>query len=577
MLGCGYSLPYDMKKVVLLAINAKYVHSALPVWLLAGGVLKFARLPYDVEIVEATVQQSIFDIAAKVTAHGADVVGISTYIWNACKLLGLLKILREWLPRAVFVLGGPEASHNAEYWLNNGADHVVCGEGERSFPVLLDSLDSSGASQLVAGKQTTQGLARMESVQPEQAQPEPAKPVQAQPDPTPIDPYTDAYFEALGDRIAYLETSRGCTFQCAFCLSGGTGVKFFPLETAKERIYKLSQSGVRTIKLVDRTFNCDAGRAYDLFEYIIRLDTPCRFHFEVAPDLFDERTLKLLASAPPGRIQLEAGLQSFFEPALKASFRHTKPEIAKSNIRALVSNQNIHIHIDLIAGLPYETLPVFMDSFDIAYALGAHTLQLGFLKLLHGSALRARAEALGIRYSAAPPYEITDSAWLSVEDIKALKLTENALKHTYNKMRFLSAIEYVLSASGIRPFLLYHALGTDAPNHGTHLDRYAVQVHDCFSKLPGVDEGELRERMICDWLGMVKGKNMPQVMKTPDRRRGDVADVARKLLGHTICRDELAFLPSGGFAVADSGTRDAVTGLYKVLLSDMNMSHVSPV
>ena len=526
-----------MSKVVLLAINAKYVHSSLAVWVLAEGVSQYSSQQHDVCVVEATINQANCDIADQVASHQPDVVGVSTYIWNAGKLPALLKLLRDRLPEAVFVLGGPEASHNAGYWLTQGADHVIKGEGERTLAEFLDNPPSLRHCGL--------------DPQP----PEPPHPAHN----------IEAYISALQGRIAYLEASRGCPFKCAFCLSAGSGVRFFPIETAKEHLDKLSQAGVKTIKLVDRTFNCDAGRAYELFEYVINLDTASRFHFEVAADLFDKRTTSLLSTAPPGRIQLEAGLQSFFEPALKASSRQTNLEKAEQNIRALLREGNIHIHIDLIAGLPYETLPDFINSFDRAYSLGAHTLQLGFLKLLHGSALRAQAKPLGIEYSEKPPYEIKRSPWLSTEDIQVLKQAENALQHTHNKCRFLSALEYALSVSAMRPFDLFNRLGAAAPNRGTDLPKYAAQLYRELENLPGVNTEQLHDHMVCDWLGMVKGKNMPVFLKNPDAKRASAIETAKKHLGHEVRRDEAAILRSGQTAYADSETRNPVTGLYKVM------------
>ena len=343
------------------------------------------------------------------------------------------------------------------------------------------------------------------------------------------------------------------------------------MDTVKEQLYRLSQSGAHTIKFVDRTFNCNVGRAFELFEYIIGLDTPCSFHFEVAADLFDARTLSLLSDAPPARIQLEAGLQSFFEPALNAVSRQSDLIKAEQNIRKLLHGRNIHVHVDLIAGLPFETLSGFQGSFDRAYSLGAHTLQLGFLKLLHGSALRCEAESLGIIYDKDPPYQIRSSPWLGVEDMEVLKQTENALQHTHNKCRFLSALEYVLSASGMRPFMLFHKLGASAPNHGTDLTAYAASIYELCTQLPGVDRSVLRDHMIYDWLCMVKGKNMPGFMKEAGGRSGsrraafshqNVPKTAKMRLGREISRNEAAVLGSGMGVFVDSNSRDPVTRLY---------------
>jgi len=546
-----------MARVVLLAINAKYVHSSLAVWLIAAGIARYAATPHEVSIVEATIEQPCENIADKVLAHRPDIVGVSTYIWNAGKLPELLMRMREKLPEAVFALGGPEASNNAEHWLANGANHVLQGEGEYTFPAFLNE---------VMQRDTTRGFPPAVPLTDSPTVPVGNKPSCGV---EPIDPYTDEYFIALGGRIAYLETSRGCPFDCAFCLSAGSGARPFPMEFAKRQISRLSQTWAastcpRTIKLVDRTFNCNAARAYELFEYVIGLDTLCRFHFEVAADLFDERTVALLGEAPPGRIQLEAGLQSYSGQALEATSRRTDIGKAERNIRALLKPGNIHIHVDLIAGLPFEDMPGFIDGFDRAYSLGAHTLQLGFLKLLHGSALRRKADALGIRYSETPPYQIQSSKWLSGEDIQTLQLAENALQHTCNKRRFLLTLEYTLSASRLRPFALYHGLGSEATNHGLDLADYAEKIYEYCKKQQGVDEKALREHMTIDWLGMVKGKNMPSFLRNTDARHRKAVEATQKRLGRKIRREEAAILPSGKGIFVDSEDCDPVTGLYKL-------------
>ncbi|MCL2226220.1 MAG: B12-binding domain-containing radical SAM protein [Oscillospiraceae bacterium] len=524
-----------MNKIVLLAINAKYVHSSLSVWVIAAGIAKYAKMPHEVEIIEATIHQSNSEIAGLVAAHAPDVIGISAYIWNATKLPETLKLLRNLLPEATIVLGGPEASHNKYYWLKHGADRILSGEGEHEFPAFLNKAD-----------------------------------LQENRPPVCVNPYTEAYLEALDGRLAYIETSRGCPFKCTFCLSAGSAVHYFPIDTVKEQLSKLAQSGARTVKLVDRTFNCNASRAYELFEYIIGLDTKNCFHFEVAADLFDARSLALLQTAPPGRIQLEAGLQSFFEPALRASTRLMDLDRAERNILALLSCGNIHIHVDLIAGLPYETLGDFKDSFDRTYSLRAHTLQLGFLKLLHGSALRKQAPQLGIDFMREAPYEITSSPWLTPDDILTLKATENAIQHTCNKSRFLTTLEYVLATSGLRPFALFKTIGSAAPNHGTDLTAYAEQLLECFAKLPGIDETILIDHMVYDWLCMVKGQNMPKRLKNFGNQRDSTAiEFAEKRLGRKIRRDEAAVLSTGAYLYVDSEDRSRVTSLYKVHVANL--------
>ena len=527
-----------MKKIVLLAISAKYVHSSLSVWVIAEGIAKFSRISHDVRVVEATINQPLNIISDIVFENNPDVIGISSYIWNAGILPDLLLSLKERLPEAILVLGGPEASNNDSYWLEHGADFVLQGEGEYVFPRWLDSY--------VTGEICTDILTGINN--------------------EPVDPYSKEYFSTLNGRLSYIEASRGCPFKCAFCLSAGSDVRFFPLDTIKNQIFKLSQADTKTIKFIDRTFNCNAKRANDLFEFVTGLETSCCFHFEVAADLFDEQMLSILETAPPGRIQLEIGLQSFFGPALNASSRKVDVIKAEQNIRALTKMRNIHIHVDLIAGLPYETLPDFIETFDRAYALNAHNLQLGFLKLLHGSDLRRQAVTLEIEYNQFPPYEITSSPWLSSDDLRVLKNVDNALVHTVNKGRFISAIYYVMTVTGKSPFSLMHLLGTAVPNHGIQLEDYIVRVFDFFIKLPNVDKNDLVDCMLYDWLGMVKGKNLPEIFKRESQNRSLVAEEAKRLLGRTLRREEYAILNSGTGIFVDSNDRDPVTGLYKVYL-----------
>jgi len=545
-----------MAKVVLLAINAKYVHSSLSVWLIAEGVSHFSRFPHEVSVIEATINQKVNEIVNSVSEQNPEIIGISTYIWNAGMLPEVIARLREQLPGTVIVLGGPEASNNIEYWLKNGVDYVLVGEGEYIFPQFLDAFAEKrqGDGSSVSVAEDNSSLNKKKTEEPSLC--------------LPINPYSNTYFKTLNGRLSYIETSRGCPFECSFCLSAGSSVKYFTLDIVKEQILKLSQANTKTIKFVDRTFNCNAIRAFEIFEYVINLNTDCKFHFEVAADLFNERTLLLLETAPVGRIQFEIGLQSFHEPALNAVSRQIDISKAGRNIRFLLKAHNIHIHIDLIAGLPYETLADLQNSFNRAYKLNTHTLQLGFLKLLHGSELRKQADSLGIQYLNEPPYEIMSSSWLSTDDLLVLKQVENALQNTRNKNRFLSTLHYVLSATGKTPFSLMHSLGASVPNHGTQLEEYIVQIYEFFKGLPGVDDNDLKDCMIYDWLGMVKGKNTPAFLKTDYKQRKKIAETAEKIFERKIRREEFSVLHSGNGIFVDRNDCDLVTGLYNVYICE---------
>jgi len=516
--------------ITLLAINSKYVHSSLAVWQLASGLRMHCRQPHDVNVIEATINQDCAQIVARIIAQQPDVLGISTYIWNAGMLPQLLVLLRAQLPSLTIVLGGPEPSHNKEHWLANGADYVITGAGEQPFAALIDSLagDTNNST------------------------------------PLPVDPYSEDYFRTLGGRIAYIETSRGCPFCCTYCLSGESKLEFLSLDMVKAQITKLAFSGTRTIKFVDRTFNANAQRAYNIWAHVLSLDSDCCFHFEVAADLFNETSLQLLSRAAPGRIQLEIGLQSFHQPTLAAVQRSTNLELAEENIRCILAHGNIHVHVDLIAGLPHESLAAFAQSYNRAYALGAHKLQLGFLKLLHGSKLRSQAQTLGLVYQQEPPYEIISSPWMSENDLQWLNIAENALQHTYNQGRFLSALDYVLSASQLAPLDLFHGMGSAVLHQATPLAEYTMQLYAYFGTLPHVDKKALRDHLRCDLLRTTRGQCMPAFLQCDGKARKQVMQRASEMLARPISAKETAVLEDGRGVYIDSTQRNPVTGLYPI-------------
>ncbi|MCL2445428.1 MAG: B12-binding domain-containing radical SAM protein [Oscillospiraceae bacterium] len=524
--------------ITLLAINTKYVHSSLAVWAVASGIAVHAQQAHAVSVIEATINQDYAEIAQRVIAQQPDVLGISAYIWNAHMLPQLIAQLRRHLPNLIIVLGGPEVACNEQHWQNQGADHVIQGPGEQQFAALLDTLEQENSATCRGGNFAARSPQKYTG------------------------PYSDAYFSALAGRIAYIETSRGCPFRCSYCLSGNQKLEFVPLALAKEQITKLTQSGTRTIKFVDRTFNANTQRACDIWTHVLSLNSNCCFHFEVAADLFDEQSLALLAAAAPARIQLEIGLQSFHSPTLSAVQRKTNLEQAEKNIRRLVAADNIHVHVDLIAGLPQETLATFEQGFNRAYALGAHKLQLGFLKLLHGSELRDQAQELGLVYAKEPPYEIVRSPWMSESDLAWLKTAENALQHTYNQSRFLRTLRYVLAVSQLSPLQLFHGMGSAAPHHATALEHYATQLYAYFRALPNVEDEPLRDHMLCDMLSMTKGQSMPAFLKCYDKKRKQVLHHANAALARNICACEVAVLSDGRGVYVDSRKQNPITGLY---------------
>lgn len=481
---------------VLCALSAKYVHATLAPWCLAAGVQEYtARTACDegapalrAIVVEGTVNEPQDGVLARILSCAPQAVGLSCYLWNLEKTLALAQGIKQAAPDTVVFLGGPEVSYNAADTLRENAvvDCILSGEGEQSVPALLACLARGDSPDTYV--HAIPGLCTRAAVS------EPCVLTG-----TPPSPYTPAYLQALSGRIAYLETSRGCPFSCAFCLSGRCGApRWFALEGEHgvfATLRKLANSGTQTVKLIDRTFNANPAHANAILSFILKHyggDIPACvcFHFEIAADILREDTLALLAQMPAGAVQLEIGMQSFCEETLAAVRRKTDTARLQSTIRRLIAMGNMHVHIDLIAGLPLEDLHTFAQSFNTGYALGAQMLQLGFLKLLHGAAMREEPEAFPCEYSPRPPYEILRTPWLSEADLALLRLCEDALERVYNSGRFLETAAFALRETGLDAFSFYCALGKAARTEGlaTHhvpLDDYTAFLQRAIFRLLG--------------------------------------------------------------------------------------------
>lgn len=501
-------------KAVLFALNAKYIHSSLAPWCLLAGVE--AARPEDVFAVvrEGTINEPEQDVLDRILAEAPDAVLFSCYLWNIRETLRLAAAVKAARPGVCVVLGGPEVSYNAREVLaeNPQVNYILSGEGERSVPALLAALAAGRDS--VREKPSVPGLCARGFFSAPCVE-----------DSAPPSPYTPTYLENLRGRIAYLETSRGCPYSCAFCLSGRCGKpRYFPLERAKRDILTLARSGARTIKFIDRTFNASPAHANAILAFILEhygRDIPAGvcFHFELAGDILREDTFALLKQAPPGAFQLEIGMQSFCEKTLAAVRRKTDTAVLQKNIRRLTAMGNMHVHIDLIAGLPHEDLRMFGKSFDTGYALGAQMLQLGFLKLLHGAAMREEPEEFPCEFSPKPPYEIRRTPWLSPQDLDVLRAAEDALERCCNSGRFLETVAYAMAASGLSPFDFYCRLGAAGARRGTAnipLDDYTAFLYEWCAALPGAEEACLRDALVRDRLATNATGHLPRCLHVAD-------------------------------------------------------------
>ena len=508
--------------VTLCALSSQYLHVTPAPYALLAGVRTFCTQSVDCQVVQGTVNEPVEAVADRIAATSPRLVGLSCYIWNISRVKELLPLLRQRLPDAYILLGGPEVtSHSAARLAELPDAHgILCGEGEWAFAAFCDAL---------AAEQPLENIASLTCRLSDGSIREGTPCVSMQDPPSLCIP---EYLSAARDRIAYLETGRGCPYRCAFCLSGQCGTaRWFDVERAKQDLLALAAARPRVLKLVDRTFNAHRNRAEDLLRFILQeqgkgIPSGLCIHFEVAADLLSDEMIALLRQMPAGAVQLEVGLQSFSEVTLAAVRRRTDLNTVVRRVQQVLELGNVHLHLDLIAGLPYEDLETFTAGFHRAFALRPHMLQLGFLKLLPGAAMREEPEAYPCRFRAEAPYEVIDTPWISAADLARLHRAETALDKLYNSGRFRNTVEYVLQASGLTPMELFEAVGNAAAGQGSlSLEAYTALVQETLAALPGIDAACLRDALVQDTLATCGEGRLPACLQYPDPqlRRAKIA------------------------------------------------------
>ena len=507
-------------RTVLTTLNARYVHAATAPFCLLSGLRTYLSPSVDAAVIEGTVNEPTEAVADRILAASPDIVSLSVYIWNRRESAALISRLRTAAPSLYILVGGPEAEHDADAFLAEcPADAVLCGEGERAIAevcrALFEGRDPSHLPGMVT--KTQGGTLRI-----------PPSP----PEPIPPSAVIPEYLAAARGRFAYLETSRGCPFSCAFCLSGrqSHSLRFYPVDRARAELLALANAGVRTVKLVDRTFNADAARARLLWRFLIEaygkeIPEGISFHFEVAGDLLTDEDIALLATAPTGLIRLEIGIQSFRDDTLVAISRRPNAARVADAVGRLSALGNIEVHIDLIAGLPHEDLASFAVGFDRAMALRPAMLQLGFLKLLHGTALADRTDILR---DGKPPYEVIATDTMRREDLALLRATADAADRLYNSHRFQRTLDYLFSDCGLSPFAIFSDFGSRVSGAGRSLDEYTDAFLGYAMALQGVDARRLRDLALCDRLASCHDHALPKTLYVPDERLAKVKKTIQK-------------------------------------------------
>ena len=425
-------------------MNAKYIHSNPAVYsLYSYSAEKYADM---MEIAEYTINQKKDEILAGIYESKPDAVGFSCYIWNRSIIGELLEDLPKVLPDTDIWLGGPEVSYRAPEMLRQypKVKGVMVGEGEITFFEILEQYhkqeepDFSGVAGLYlkSGFTLPREIMDMSSL-----------------------PFLYLNTEMFSNRIIYYESSRGCPYRCSYCLSAiDKTVRFRDISLVKKELDFFLKAGVTQVKFVDRTFNCNHEHAMEIWRYIYEHDNGItNFHFEISADILKDDEIELLHKMRPGQVQLEIGVQSFNEETLRAINRRMDKDRLIQVVSEIRKNRNIHQHLDLIAGLPYEDYESFGRSFDRVYSMEPDQLQLGFLKVLNGAPISGQTEEFGISYTEQPPYEVLSTRWLSYGDVIRLKKIEEMVELYYNSNQFVNTLQYMKNVFA-SPFRMFEEL-----------------------------------------------------------------------------------------------------------------------
>lgn len=479
-------------KILLAACNAKYIHSNLAVYELQAYASDYAD---HIVLKEYTINQQKDDIMRDIYLEHPDVVCVSCYIWNISFVKELMADLIKILPGADFWAGGPEVSYDAEKFLTENSEFkgVMVGEGEETFKELAgyyveknpqNLKDMTGICYRDGDRIIHNGWRQIMDLS--------------------SIPFIYKDLSEFKNRIIYYESSRGCPFSCSYCLSSiDKKLRFRDTETVKKELQFFIDNKVPQVKFVDRTFNCKHDHAMAIWKYINEHDNGVtNFHFEISADLLREEELQEMSTMRPGLIQLEIGVQSTNPDTIKAIHRTMDFEKLKGIVDRIHSFGNIHQHLDLIAGLPYEDYDSFRHSFNDVYALKPQQLQLGFLKVLKGSHMMEMCREYGIVYKTQEPYEVLSTKWLDYDFVLKLKTVENMVEVYYNSGQFQNTLEY-LEKFFPDAFSIYERLGSFYMEKGygdishTRMRRYEILL-EFLEDMPEISMNQVKDQMVYD-------------------------------------------------------------------------------
>lgn len=463
-------------------------------------------LDFQGDIKEFSINDRVENILEGIIEEKPDVVAFSCYIWNMEFVNRLAELIKLVDPNIEILYGGPEVSYEGKEFLeNHEGEYVIVGEGEKTFrEFVLYKLGEGKIEDIKGLNYKRDGKVFENPKRPEMDMNEL------------VFPYT--YEEDINNKIVYYEASRGCPFKCKYCLSSVMhGVRFLDVERVKKELKYFMERGLKLVKFVDRTFNCNREYTVELLKYLSEQDTETRFHFEVAADLLTEEQIEILNNAPKGRFQLEVGVQTTNNEVLHNINRYITYENIKEKVLKVAAGKNVMQHLDLIAGLPGEDLESLKKSFNDVHAIRPDEIQLGFLKLLKGSSMREEAEKWGIVYSPYAPYEIIRSKDISYEELLLLKKVEAMVDKYYNSCKFNNVIKFFLNIYE-KPFDFYYDLAMFFEEKGNfkrsigNVEYYKILLDFYLEKIGGEDEGLFKEVLKFDYLCFNKKRWLPDFL-----------------------------------------------------------------
>lgn len=480
-----------MEKVVLVGINSKYIHTNLGIRYIREYMKKNGR---DVDIVESSINNTIAEIIREIYEKQPDILGFSVYIWNKEYTFKIIKEIKKIIPEVKIYLGGPEVSYNSIeiMELYSEIDGIISGSGEKSFYTLVQNGEkkAEGVYFRDGGKILYNERVSFEDIND-----------------IPF-PYT---IEELKDKtkIVYYESSRGCPFLCAYCLSSiDKRVLFFNEEKVMSELKIFLENEVKLVKFVDRTYNLNKERYMKIWKFLFEnYNGKTSFHFEISADMLDSEVIEFLKTIPKGYFQFEIGVQSSNENTLKAVNRNTDLKKLQENV--LKIGKNIHLHLDLIAGLPFEDFDTFSNSFDFVYNMKPEMVQLGFLKILRGTEMEKIALKDGYKYSDYPPYEIISNPYISYKEIVRLKDIDTIVDNFYNSGKFKKSLNFIVDNFYSSPFKFYNEFAIFWENKGYNKVAHKTvsfyeYLYEFFIQQKFIKTDEFKEVLKYDYLMMGK-------------------------------------------------------------------------